>query len=253
LNARLHLNTSQYDGWARRLNASLYLANPLAGLDQMLHGSKLRGWGGTAAPDQTLMRVTAFDPTSSAFHYVVNPRCGDSRSTTAAFAAPFRVIFDIRLDFGAPFDQQIVTRTLQAGRDGRGGQKRTAEETKRFYRMASSGVDPFALVLSLSDSLLLTGDQIRSVVAGQERYSARADSALTTFSDWMASLPVRYDAANALKRQTEWYEAILNIGREEAQASIKPVLTPIQLRLLPFPFDVMMRATGHLTMRDVRR
>jgi hypothetical protein len=43
---------------ANRLSVSLNLANPLGGIDQLLHGSdRLRGWGATPIPDGTLYQI----------------------------------------------------------------------------------------------------------------------------------------------------------------------------------------------------
>ncbi len=253
MNARIQLNTSQSTGRARRVNASIYVANPLAGLDQLLHGSNLRGWGSPAMPDQVLLRAVGFDPAAGQYRYVVNPRFGSTRPSSNGPLVPFRVTLDIRVDFGTPINQQILDRTLRSGRAGHGGTKRTAGETKRFYTMAARSMNPFRAVLELTDSLLLTNDQVRAVLAGQSRYDVRADSALTAFSSWLAGLPDRYDAGAAMKKQDEFLAAMINIGREEAQASIKPALGAIQLRMLPWPVDLMVRATGPLTLRDVQR
>ncbi|MFI5229442.1 MAG: carboxypeptidase-like regulatory domain-containing protein, partial [Gemmatimonadales bacterium] len=58
-----------------RADVTLNLTNPLGGLDQLLHGTNnLRGWGTPATPDQTLYTVRGFDPSTSRFLYMVNPR-----------------------------------------------------------------------------------------------------------------------------------------------------------------------------------
>jgi len=250
-NVLLHLRTSGLQGWARRIDASLYLANPLAGLDQALHGSQLRGWGDPAMPDQTLYRVTGFDAVSRRFLYAVNPRFGSTRPADSPFRTPFRVTLDVRLDLGSSADQQILERTLAPGRNGRPGKRRTAADASRWYTRILP--DPFGGILALTDSLLLTTDQVRSILAGQARFKSRKDSVVATFSEWLGALPDRYDGPAALKRQDELVTAVLNIGREEIQATLAPTLNRVQVRLLPWPADVMFRAKGPLTMRDIRR
>lgn len=250
-NARLQLNTGGNSGWTKRVSASLYFANPLGGLDQLLHGPRVRGWGDRAVPDQTLLRVVGFDPTATRFRYAVNPRFGDTRPTANLNGAPFRVILDIRLDLGRPSDEQILDRSLQPGRGGYQGPRRTAEQIKRFYQRALP--QPFPQVLALTDSLLLTTDQVRALLEGQARYNARADSAVSAFSMWLAGLPDRYDAPAALRQQDELLAVILNIGREEVQRTMPGVLNAVQVRLLPWPADIMLRSATPLTIRDIRR
>ena len=251
MNARVHWSTSGSAGWARRVNVALYFANPLAGLDQLLHGERRRGWGGTAIPDQTLLRVLGFEPELARFKYAVNPRFGDTRSAGNLLGAPFRVTLDIRLDLGRPPDEQILERSIQPGRGGHSGPKRTAEQIRLFYQRTLP--QPFAQVLALTDSLLLTTDQVRALLDGQARYVQRADSAVMAFSVWLAALPDRYDAAEALRRQNALVEMVLNIGQDEVQRTMGPTLNAIQVRLLPWPVDLMYRSSVPLTLREVRR
>jgi hypothetical protein len=253
MNVRLNLNRSSLSGWAQRIDASIFLANPLAGLDQLMHGSKLQGWGDPAQPDPTLLQVTGFDPTKSRFMYAVNPRFGDTRPLENSLVAPFRVTLDIRMDFSVPRDQQTVDKSLQPGRAGHPGKRRTADETKRFYALSLGlSLDPFRAVLSLTDSLLLTTSQVRAIVEGQTRYNIRKDSVIARFSEWLAALPDDYDAAEALRRQNAMIDEFLNVGREETQATMKPILNAMQVKLLPSVVKAMYFATGRITLRDVQ-
>lgn len=251
LNARLSLNTGTASGWRRRLSASLYLANIPAGLDQLLHGAALRGWGDAAAPDAVLLRPVGFDPVGLRFRYVVNPRFGTTHSTGQRPRSPFRVSLDLKWDLGASTDQQILDRNLRSGRAGSSGTRRSASQMRQFYLRTVP--DPFALVLALSDSLLLTPDQIRTTMDGQSRYRARVDTVVASLASWLAALPERYNGREALRRQEEMFTDVLNVGREEIQRTLGPVLHPAQRKLLPWPADVMFRARGALTMREIRR
>ena len=253
MNAMIRLNTGSSTGWMRRLNASLYFENPLGGLDQLLHGSKRRGWGAVSMSDPTLLRVRGFDLMTSRYRYAVNPTFGSTDASRRLNATPFQMTLDIRLDFSTPPEQQILDRSLQSGRGGHPGKKRSAAATKRFYAVMASSVDPFTSVLTLTDSLLLTSDQVRAALAGQSRFNARVDSVLTEFSDWLAGLPDQYDAAAALRRQEEFFTTVLNIGREEFQTSLQPTLNRMQLRLLPWPADAMVRAKNRMSIRDLRQ
>jgi len=250
-NAVVQLRSGALGAWSDRFNISLYVANPLAGIDQVLHGSNLRGWGDPSYPDPILLRVTGFDGAARRYRYEANPMFGSTRSSNVLFRMPWRITMDIRLSLGPSADQQVLDHSLKQGRGGRPGKKRTADETKRFYTRIMP--DPFASVLQLTDSLMLTMDQVRSIMEGQARFNARKDTVITEFSAWLANLPDQYDAAEALRRQTDIYNSVLNLGREEIQGTLRPVLNRIQLRLLPWPADVMFRATGPLTIRDIRR
>ena len=66
-----------------RATISLGIANPLTGIDALVHGSNnLHGWGAPSATDPTLLFIRGFDPTTNSYHYDVNPRFGASRQGT---------------------------------------------------------------------------------------------------------------------------------------------------------------------------
>ncbi|CAN5422876.1 hypothetical protein BH09GEM1_BH09GEM1_29980 [soil metagenome] len=94
MNARI--GVVNLGGWTRRtFSASLNVSNPLAGLDQLLHGSgNMQGWGALGVADPTLLTVRGFDPVANRFLYVVNPRFGSTRLTQQTSRAPFRVTVD---------------------------------------------------------------------------------------------------------------------------------------------------------------
>ena len=63
-----------------RATISLGIANPLTGVDALVHGSNnLHGWGAPSFADPTLLYVRGFDPTTQQYHYDVNPRFGANR------------------------------------------------------------------------------------------------------------------------------------------------------------------------------
>ena len=89
------------------------LANPLGGLDQLLHGADhLRGRGTSAPPDPTLYYVRGFDPTSQAFTYEVNPRFGSTRASQNTVRAPFRLTIDVALFLSRPYQLQMLDRSM---------------------------------------------------------------------------------------------------------------------------------------------
>ena len=88
MNARFNWNHTFGDLW-HSVAGSVNFANPLAGLDQLVHGGDhLRGWGLPAAPDPILYYVRGFDPAAKRFIYDVNPRFGNTRPSVSAKALP---------------------------------------------------------------------------------------------------------------------------------------------------------------------
>src|SRR5262249_23295046 len=62
-----------------RATISLGIANPLTGIDALVHGSNnLHGWGAPASTDPNLLFVQGFDQTAQRYIYTVNPRFGAS-------------------------------------------------------------------------------------------------------------------------------------------------------------------------------
>lgn len=244
LNARLTL-----DGRALRLGSrtkmGLNLANPLAGLDRLVNGQQLRGWGTPGAPDPVLLHVRGFDPAARRFAYAVNPRFGDASPRASAFRAPFRVTLDVSLDLARPMGVQQYEKWLGAGRGGRSGPRMTASDMLRRY--VSGSPDPYRWILRQSDSLLLVRAQVESLQAHQARWRAIVDSAWAPLADSLAALGDSFDPPAASRRQDDVAHALWERARLDVQATLPGVLAPVQLRLLPGAVGELYRA------RETRR
>ncbi len=92
-------------GLQRRLTISATLLNTLAGLDQLFHGSSnLRGWGQQVRPDQTLLAINGFNPTTQTYSYTVNQRFGNTTGQASVFRQTFQLGIQARYVYGAnPF------------------------------------------------------------------------------------------------------------------------------------------------------
>ena len=239
MNARL-----SYDGElprvGRRVGIALNLTNPLGGLDQLLHGANLRGWGAPAFPDPTLYQVRGFDPAAGRFRYAVNPRFGDTRPAATAFRAPFRLTLDVRLDLGRPLGEQQLDKWLKPGRAGHAGTRLTAAELRTRY--GRNVPDPYKEILQESDSLLLTREQSDALTAAQTRYTQRMDSLWAPLTTYLAAMGDHYDAAAALKRQEAATDDAWELTRQHLQAELPKILSPAQLRLLPWPAGMLYQA-----------
>src|SRR5207237_312328 len=100
-----------------RLAVTINLANPLGGLDYLIHGAdRLHGWGTVPSPDNVLLDVRGFDPVTRRFAYTVNPRFGSTSPALNTIRAPFRLTLDVSLDIAPSQNEQQLDRWLRPGR-----------------------------------------------------------------------------------------------------------------------------------------
>jgi hypothetical protein len=245
MNAGVHLGAESLRN--HRLDVVLNFANPLAGLDQLLHGSNLRGWGGPAVPDQTLYTVRGFDATQNRFVYAVNERFGNTRPTTTTLRAPFRLTLDVGIDIAPALSDQLLDRWLSAGRDGRPGTRLSGSELAR--RFATTVPDPFAELLQQSDSLILSNEEVKELQAVDTRYRVRVDAAWADLGNHLAGLPGRYDASAASRRVDATTDDLWEVSRTEIQRSLPEILTPTQTAMLSGYAGLLFRARDRVHIR----
>jgi hypothetical protein len=209
---------------------TLNLANPLGGLDQLLHGSaNLRGWGTSAFADPVLYNVRGFDAAAGRFVYAVNPRFGSTRPSISTLRAPFRVTLDVSLNVGRPASEQQLVRWVDPGRSRPGTKLGVVDLKKRYL---TSVPNPYPAVLQLADSLLLSRDQVDSLRATSAAYSARVDSMWTSLAEYLAALPASYDRAEAVRRQEQTVGDVWEMTRLHVQQHLRALLTPVQLSMV---------------------
>ncbi|HEV8498617.1 MAG TPA: hypothetical protein VGQ56_17195, partial [Gemmatimonadaceae bacterium] len=210
---------------------SFYVSNPLGGLDQLLHGSSLKGWGTPSFPDRVLYYVRGFDSTARQFRYEVNPRFGNTRASTTTLRVPFRVTLDVTMSFGPSNDEQQINRMLRAGRNGNPGPKLDSAAIVRRY--CGNLPDWYGEILQQSDSLLLTREQVEALQAARTAYLVRLRAHWGRFAAQLAAIPDTYDVKELTKAQTDATNMAWDIARDEAQTTMTKVLTPVQLKILP--------------------
>ena len=231
LNAAASLSTAGLR--AHRISSiNLSLANPLAGLDAVLHGAPaLRGWGSINRPDPILYRVRGFDAANQRYRYEVNPAFGRTSATRLTTLNPFRLTLDVSFNLGRPLGEQQMDQWLKPGRAGNGGTKlTTADLIKRYARNVP---DPYAQVLQETDSLLLSRDQVERLTTLRTAYRASVDTIIEKLAAHMASLGDKYDAAEALRYQESTLDRAWEITRQAVRRDFGSVLSPVQLTLLP--------------------
>lgn len=231
-------------------SVSLFFNNPLAGLDQLLHGpDQLHGWGTFAVPDPVLYTVRGFDPVAGKFQYEVNSRFGDARSAAATIRAPFRVTLDVSVNLSADSYAQFLHRWVRPGRDGYAGPRLPASMIKRAYEHVVA--DPYQAILEESDSLLLSRVQVDSLHSAERTYLTQRDSVLSDLASFLAGLGDTYDEAVALRRQREALDQAIEIGHISVRRVLPTILDRIQLRMLPFPADRLFAAPEGVHGMDV--
>ncbi|HEY5086093.1 MAG TPA: Spy/CpxP family protein refolding chaperone, partial [Gemmatimonadaceae bacterium] len=201
----------------RKMTFSLIGSNVLAGLDQVLHGSNLRGWGQFNRADPTLLYVRGFDPVKQEFIYDVNGRFGSTNTARAVYRQPFVLALQARLALGP--DPRDRFRQIFAAR------------TDSSTMSAAAVQNPVAQIIQLRDSLKLTDAQVTQ---------------LTTVSDTLAAQSQVLGAqirAEVVKQGSGNPQAIMSkirpqiiAGRQNftnAMAKVQTILTPDQWKQVP--------------------
>ena len=213
-----------------RATISLGIANPLTGIDALVHGSNnLHGWGAPAATDPNLLFVRGFDQTSQQYIYEVNPRFGASRQASTAVLAPMQLTLDVRVDVGPERERQDLFLRLRNGRGGRGN-KLSEQQLKQQYMR--SYPNPFEQMLRQADSLKLSDDVADSIAILNKTYGKAIDSLWTPVAKYLAALPAKYDLGEAYDRVRATENKSIDLMGIYGPAA-KQLLTDEQIRKLP--------------------
>ncbi|HEX6749213.1 MAG TPA: carboxypeptidase-like regulatory domain-containing protein [Longimicrobium sp.] len=238
LNARLQV-APPLPHTARRATVALEIANPLGALDQLVHGGDdLHGWGTQRSADPVLYTVRGFDPSTREFDYAVNRGFGRSK---ANLGDPFRISFDVSIDLSRPLPEQQMERSLKSAHG-----RLPADSLLRRY--ARSVPDIYDQILIESDSLLLTPAQSAALKEAQKAYRSKLDVVWRSLVDYLAALPEHYNGAGALQRQEAALDSAWEISRLEG-ATIKSVLSPLQLQMVPGQVGFLINSPGPVHIR----
>lgn len=215
-----------------RAALSLHLANPLSGLDALLHGaSRVRGWGRMPSPDPVLMYPIGFDSSTRSFRHAINPRFGDSRSLRSQSRNPFRVTVEARLEIGPARDRQLLDAELRRERASSAARRSAAELRRRYVTVAPN---PMRLVLARATTLGLTREQVDTIRAIDKRFLATADSIWRPVAAYLAELGEQYDLGDAVRRVRDARRATAD-SLALMVGPVRTTLTPAQREQLP-PF-----------------
>ena len=213
----------------RLATIELNLANPLAGVDQAVHGSdNLHGWGVPAFADRTLFTVRGFDPAASQFLYAVNPRFGSTRPSENTFRAPFRATLSARIELGTPVQQKNFTRFKEMNPVRLN--HAPAPVDSLASRLADIVSDSYKLLLRNRDSLLITAAQADSITAADKAYTTRADSVWRDVARYIDASRDGYDLQSITRHVDAAAVRVWAIQREEIPR-IMSILVPAQQEL----------------------
>ncbi len=216
-------------GLQRKLTISIVGLNTLSGIDQLLHGKNLRGWGQPVYPDRTLLYVRGFDPVANKFNYQVNEHFGAANGTRNAFRVPFQLAIQARLALGVDPARQQMNAALGGGRGGRQSVEALRE------RMARAVPNPFRQIIEVNDSakLELTTDQKAKLTVMGDSLQVKADTLIGSLAQTLGSTDAR--TAEPMQVMMKMRTRIQE-GRALATKAVKDaeaVLTPEQWAKVP--------------------
>ncbi|MBL0938574.1 MAG: hypothetical protein IBJ03_06755 [Gemmatimonadaceae bacterium] len=212
-----------------RSTVTVGIVNPLAGLDQLLHGSQTRGWGQSGAPDPVLVYPIGFSATDKAFRYAANPAFGDVRRDAMTRWNASRLTVDLRIPMSRPQHEQLLNQVMAPGRD-RPGTRLTAEQVKQRY-MNYGVINPVLALYRVRDSLNLTATQSLSLDSAVREFNARLDSIWSPMAKTLAAAEKHYDRPATITtirgaQQLAWDALEGTVGR------IRALLTASQMAMI---------------------
>jgi hypothetical protein len=213
-----------------RASVSFSLSNPLGAADLLLNGSgNLRGWGQNLSPDQALLYVRGFDPTTRRYAYEVNERFGATRPRFLVLRNPATLTMNVRYDLGPVRERQQLGIQLGNGRTQPG----TRASAQNLRSLGTQGLpNPMVNILRQQDSLQLTARQADSIAAMNRRYTYRTDSIWAPVSKFLSELPERYDESLVYDRYLQARHAQIDMLIRIVPA-LRALLTDQQRRKLP--------------------
>jgi hypothetical protein len=222
--------------WGRRVTPNVYFQNVLGGIDQLVHGGDLRGWGTDASPDPVLLVPRAFDAANSRFRYDVNPRFADTRPGRTLSLNPFRIVIDFSVNLSTDFDLQQLRRAVEPVKGPDGWRRRTADSLAAFYLSRTSSIHK--LLIAESDSLFLSNTQVAALRRADSVYSAEVRALYVPLGQFLAqgqggAGKAELDSVQATQksywkifwRQPEIADSIITVSQRELVPMFKTMLS----------------------------
>lgn len=216
----------------RRMSLSFQTLNLLGGVDELLHGANdLKGWGGNARPDATLLTVRGFDATTQQFKYVVNERFGNTSASATAVRAPFQLAVNIRYAIG--YDQR--TAQIQGLARPNAATPANARSLVDSFMVSYRRQNAATAALEQKEALALTADQVAVI----QHLADSAAKALTPDLDSLTFEVDRVQKAGSsadpvpLLQRIRQFTAVALRTQAALNIAVRKALTEVQWALLP--------------------
>jgi hypothetical protein len=151
-------------------------------------------------PDPTLLYVTGFDATNQRFNYRVNQQFGETRNQSGALTRnvppPFQVNLVADVSFGGTprrsFSQALGL--VPSKKDS------TLTRDQIFKRLHGLSSNPADVLLAMSDSLLLTQQQVADIKQASVAFITKFDDLMTPVADYVEEKGHKTDDRELMKR-----------------------------------------------------
>lgn len=216
--------------WLGRVTPNIYFENVLGGIDQLMHGGNLHGWGSQPVLDPVLLVPHGFDPVAKQFRYTANPRFADTRATNTLTRNPFRITMDFSFNLSTNFDLQQLRRAVEPVRSPTGWTRRSADSLTAFYLSRTSSIHK--ILLENSDSLFLTKPQIAALQRDDSIYSVRVRAIYIPLGNFLAAHGNSDPGKAELDSVQNTQKAYWKIFWEQPEIADSSI-TPSQRELMP--------------------
>lgn len=211
-----------------RLTVSLLATNTVSGIDRLLHGGRLRGWGQPLYPDRALLSVAGFEASTQKFTYRLNQHFGTPLGVASAFGVPFQLSLRARVRLGSDVSRAQI-RAIAAGANGG---MATVDEIRA--RVLKGVPNPVQVLLGQADSLNLgiSADQRLQLDTIAVSFARQLDSVRLVMAQVIVDAGPRPDRAVLAPKILSINLRIIRL----LQASVKDaqgVLTPEQWARVP--------------------
>jgi hypothetical protein len=167
----------------------------------------------------------------------VNPRFADTRPSRTTLRSPFRVTLDFSLRLSTDYDLQQLRRALEPVRVGKTWQPPTVDSLAAVYLQRTSNVH--AAVLSESDSLFLSGEQIAALRKADEAFSVRVRTVYGELAQYLSQFAGAAPTKAALDSATSAKKAYWRIFWEQPEIA-GAIVNPTQRDLMPVLRDMLV-------------
>lgn len=226
----------------QRGTLTLAVENVGALADRLINGLPGHGWGTSGVPDPFLFRVSGFDSSRHTFKYVVNPEFGRIPKT-GNLRDGYRISLSFAMPLAPPIQHQQIERWLRAR--GVGNQMPVDSLASRFARNVAS---LYETVLLESDALFLQPSQVAWIAVERPAYESAFGQIWTELAKQLSDLPAGFDVDAARQLVDSATDRAWELNRVEAHR-LRDILTPIQLRLLPWPANILVRSETPVRFR----